>query len=114
MDWRNVEIFAIPSVSLPVHYVMVPSWWRDLEAHRLFLAATPPVVPNYSLDILYDHAWLQLVWGIDMSEFSVCTFTAFLCMAPDGSVSAENGSSLPCIWNSDMLISLSSGVCEKF
>lgn len=47
-----------------------------------------------------------------MSEFSVHTFTAFLCLVRDGLVSAGGGCSSPWIWDSGILMPLQSCVWE--
>lgn len=45
------------------------------------------------------------IFSIEMPEFYVCVFTALLCLAPDGPVSAEGGSSSTSILDSGMLAS---------
>lgn len=47
-----------------------------------------------------------------MLEFSVCTFTAFLCLACDGSVLTEDISCLSPVWDSGMLVKLPYGLRE--
>lgn len=47
-----------------------------------------------------------------MSELTVGTFMALLCLARDGPVYSEGGSGWPSIWDYGMLVSLLSGVCE--
>lgn len=84
----NLEMFVIPPISRPVYRVMEPFWRRTLERHRLLFVATP-VFSYHSHYILNDYAGVQLIWYITMSELSVCTFTAFQCLACDGALSAE-------------------------
>lgn len=59
------------------------------------------------------HFGAQLVWGIAMSEFPVCNIMAFLRTALHGPSSAEDGPSSPGIWDSGMLVSLPTNVCES-
>lgn len=81
-----VDIFSIPPASYPVHYVMAPSWWRAFEGHRLLFVMTPRVVLYHFHYIFHDYSELQILLGIAMLEFLVCTFTASQCLAHEGSV----------------------------
>lgn len=54
----------------------------------------------------------RYIWRIAMSEFSVCTFLAFLCLARNSPVPAAGGTSLPHIWYCGMLVLLPSGFWE--
>lgn len=73
---------------------------------------TPPVSLYYHLYILNHHSKEQLIWHIAMSGFTVCTFMPFLCLACDGPISSEGSSAASLIWDSGMLASLPSGVCQ--
>lgn len=50
---------------------------------------------HYAHYILNVHAWAQLIWHITKLEFTVCTFTASLCLARDAPVPVEGGSDSP-------------------
>lgn len=106
LDWHNKEIFVIALASRPQHYSIAPSRLGDLEGHWLLFVATPTVSVNYVYYILSSHVIVVLTWRMATSEFSVCTLTAFLGFAPDGTVSAEGGPGSPRIWYSGMLVSL--------
>lgn len=111
VGWHDVEIFAISPASRPKHYIMAPPSWCAFECHcLLFLAAFHLSYYNYY--IFSRHERMQLIWLMDMSKFSVCTFMAILCLPRDGLVSAEGGYGSRSIWNSGVLASLPSGVCE--
>lgn len=47
-----------------------------------------------------------------MSQFSVCTYTSFRRLTQDGLESAEGGCDSPRLRDSDILVSLQSGVCD--
>lgn len=85
---------------------------RRVECHCLLFVWSPPTLLNYSHYILCGHARVQLICRIEMLEFSVCAFTAFLRLACDGVVCAERSSGFHRIWDSGMLESPPSGVCE--
>lgn len=81
---------------------MVLSWQRALKVSRLWLVATFPVFLYYYHHVLNYHARAQTIYAIAMSEFSVCTFTAFLWLAVDDPVSAYGRSGSLCIWDFDI------------
>lgn len=78
----------------------------------MLFVATPPVFSYHSNYILSSHARAELIWCITMSESSLSTSAAFLCLACDCPVPATGGSALPSIWDSGTFVSLPSGVCE--
>lgn len=91
VDWHKVEISAVHPASHPVHCVMVHSSRRPFEGKFLLLVVTLPVFSYYSHYVLNDHDGAQLTWRIAMSDVSVCSFTAFLCLALVCPASAERG-----------------------
>lgn len=72
----------------------------------------PHVLLYYSHYILNDNAGARHICRISMLYFAGCTFTAFLCLAPDGPVSAECSSDLLPIWDSGFFVSLPLAVSE--
>lgn len=83
-----------------------------LEGHLLLKVATTPVLAYYYNYVIIEHADARLIGHVAESEFTVCTFSAFLWLARDGAVVPENGYGLPPPCESGFLVQLSDGVHE--
>lgn len=110
--WHSVEVFAIQPSCCATYYVATPSCWQFFVGHDLLPGATPHVPAYFSNYIINDHTCVRLLWRIVMLEVTVCTITAFLCLARDGALVPEvcSGPLPPCHYG--IVLSLAVCVCE--
>lgn len=72
VDWRNIEVHAIPAWQRERIFAM-PNWWSHLEQIRHLIVPSPPVVTYYSNYARSEGCGRKEIMPIEVGELVVIT-----------------------------------------